>query len=99
MRKKTDAYLEQKQEELLKDIRALVRIPSLHGDVQNCTAALEYVRRRAQDFGLKTSMTAEKDVCVIELGDGPETVGVLTHVDVVGIGDPQGSHMGQGNCR
>lgn len=89
MRKKTDAYLEQKQEELLKDIRELVRIPSLHGDVQNCTAALEYVRRRAQDFGLKTSMTAEKDVCVIELGDGPGTVGVLTHVDVVGIGDPQ----------
>lgn len=57
-------------------------------------------------------MTAEKDVCVIELGDGPETVGVLTHVDVVGIGDPQkwtyplldmtidkGAIWGQGDCR
>ena len=83
----TDAYLERKKEELLEDIRALVKIPSIHGDACECRRALEYVKKRAEDFGLKTKMTKEKDACVIDLGSGPETVGILAHVDVVGIGD------------
>ena len=85
----TDAYLERKKEELLEDIRALVKIPSIHGDACECRRALEYVKKRAEDFGLKTKMTKEKDACVIDLGSGPETVGILAHVDVVGIGDAE----------
>lgn len=89
MRQQIDAYLEQKREELLEDIRKLVAIPSIHGQTEACLEALNYVRRRAEDFGMKTRMTSTQDVCVVELGSGREIVGVLTHVDVVGVGDPE----------
>lgn len=89
MRQRIDGYLEQKREELIADIQALVGIPSLHGDKEACRKALEYVRKRAHAFGMKTRMTSAEDVCVVELGSGREIVGILTHVDVVGIGDPE----------
>lgn len=89
MRERIEAYLQQRQTELVEDIRTLIRIPSVHGRQADCRQALEYVCQRAEAFGMKTRMTSTGDVGVIELGSGTEIVGILTHVDVVDIGDPE----------
>lgn len=84
-----ERYLEEKREELIEDIAALVAIPSIHGQKESCRQALAYMARRAADFGMTSRMTAEEDVCVIELGAGEEILGILVHVDVVDPGDPE----------
>ena len=43
----------------------------------------------AESFGLETKIGRYGDVGIVDLGEGPETVGILVHVDVVTEGNPQ----------
>jgi succinyl-diaminopimelate desuccinylase len=91
-----DAYIDGHRDDIVRDIAGLVAIPSVTGNAHECRRALDYVCRRATDFGFEVSMTEEGDVAVIDLAaaqrtDGRsrpgETAGILVHVDVVGVGD------------
>ena len=75
--------------EILKDLKGLMEYKSVSDDRECCKAALRYVLDLAKGFGLKTSLGKYGDVGVVDLGEGPETLGILVHVDVVAEGNPK----------
>ena len=82
-----DAFIEAKKEEILSDISHLVGFHSINGQTMQTKACLQYFLKRAEDFGFRTMNTSNWDVGIVEMGEGDETLGILVHVDVVGIGD------------
>lgn len=82
-------YFEKATPDILDDLAKLVSIKSRSDDRENCLEALEYVIMRADDFGLDTQMGKYKDVGIVTMGEGPETIGILAHVDVVPEGNPE----------
>jgi succinyl-diaminopimelate desuccinylase len=87
MKEMIDAYLEGQKGKIAEDIQALVRIESVHGDVEGNRKALEFVMRKAAVLGIPCQMTREEDVVLARIGFGAEKVGILVHVDVVETGD------------
>lgn len=75
------------EKQLLADLAALVAIPSLTGEEAPCRQALDFVLRRAEEMGMRTGITREGDAGWAEIGEGTVTLGILAHVDVVGVGD------------
>ncbi len=75
------------EQQFFSDLAALVAIPSLTGEEAPCRAALEFVLSRAREMGMRTGITREGDAGWAEIGTGKITLGILAHVDVVGIGD------------
>ena len=74
-------------DELLADLDALMRIESV--DVDNneaCQQALDYMLSRAQDFGRVPERVTDKSGQV-DLGSGGKVCGVLSHLDVVPVGN------------
>lgn len=75
------------EQQFFDDLAALIAIPSLTGEKAPCREALEFVLARARDMGMRTGITREGDAGWAEIGTGAVTLGILAHVDVVGIGD------------
>lgn len=75
------------EQQFFSDLSALVAIPSLTGEAAPCREALEFVLSRAREMGMRTGITREGDAGWAEIGEGGVTLGILAHVDVVGIGD------------
>jgi succinyl-diaminopimelate desuccinylase len=73
--------------EIIKNSIELINIPSLTGDLDANVKCLNYLASIAGREGIKYSFSKTKNCLVLEIGKGKETIGVLTHVDVVGIGD------------
>ena len=75
------------QDELFADLNELMAIESVDGarDV-DCAAALDFILKRAADFGLTSEKVTEKSAQV-ELGEGGRLCGVLSHLDVVPAGN------------
>lgn len=81
------------KDDILKDIAALVSIPSVAGeplkDAPNglhCARALDFLIERAKDLGLDTR-NVENLAGHAQYGSGMEIAAVLTHVDVVPPGE------------
>jgi succinyl-diaminopimelate desuccinylase len=87
MKEMIDAYLESHKQQIAEDIQALIRIESVNGDIAGNRNALGFVMQKAAQMGIPCQMTREEDVVLAEIGSGEEKVGILVHVDVVGIGD------------
>ncbi|MGN1333514.1 MAG: M20/M25/M40 family metallo-hydrolase [Anaerovoracaceae bacterium] len=87
MRKKIDNYIVENRTNIIKDIIDLVRIESVNGDKEGNARALRHILHRAENMGMKTMLSAKGDIGIIEIGQGKELIGILTHVDVVGVGD------------
>ncbi|MGN1334821.1 MAG: M20/M25/M40 family metallo-hydrolase [Anaerovoracaceae bacterium] len=77
------------KDEIYAHLKELMEIKSVSEDKDMCTEALQYVMDLADSFGMKSRMGRYKDVGVIEIGEGDTTVGILTHVDVVGEGNKE----------
>jgi succinyl-diaminopimelate desuccinylase len=75
------------RDEIIKNSIDLINIPSLTGDTEANIKCLKYLASIAGSEGINCSYSKKKDCLVLEIGSGKETIGVLTHVDVVGIGD------------
>lgn len=75
------------EKQFLQDLADLIAIPSLTGEAEPCRQALEFVLSRAREMGMRTGITREGDAGWAEIGQGDVTLGILAHVDVVGIGD------------
>jgi succinyl-diaminopimelate desuccinylase len=88
MKERIDGLIDGYRENIIGDIKKLVKIPSLTGDVKEVRYALDKTLALAGQMGFRTMKTTTNDVGIIEYGEGKETVGVLVHVDIVGIGDP-----------
>ncbi len=81
-------YLDKYKYDIIDDIKELVAIPSESDDLEKVREALRFALDLAKKYGFNTFATPDDSVGVIEMGDGPETLGILTHVDVVPAGDP-----------
>ncbi len=90
---KLDELFDRYRQEMLLDLCALCAIPSVNGPAEENAPygrenrrALDYMLRRAADFGL-----AAEDVdgyaCHVNLGRGDKTLGILCHLDVVPPGE------------
>lgn len=88
MKQQIDEIIDQYKVQMIEDIKQLVSVRSFTNQIKEVRDALEMVLTRAGQMGFRTMKTSTNDVGIIEYGDGKETVGVLVHVDVVGVGDP-----------
>ncbi|MDP3388233.1 MAG: M20/M25/M40 family metallo-hydrolase [Eubacteriales bacterium] len=79
--------IKKSKEAIITDSLRLIDIPSLTGNIDANIKCLDYIAHSAQNVGMTTSYTRKKDCLVIQIGEGKETIGVLTHVDVVDAGD------------
>jgi succinyl-diaminopimelate desuccinylase len=80
-------YLDEKKNDIIRDVCELVKIGSVSDDPLKVNDALEYVLSLARSFGFKASAVLGGQAGVVEIGAGDETLGILSHVDVVGPGD------------
>ncbi|MEE1318059.1 MAG: Sapep family Mn(2+)-dependent dipeptidase, partial [Ruminococcus sp.] len=77
-----DKILEYK-DELMADLKTLMRFESVDGvNNEECKNALDFIMKRAEDFGLCAEQVTDKSAHVT-LGDKGKLCGVLSHLDVV----------------
>ncbi|MGL4484264.1 MAG: M20/M25/M40 family metallo-hydrolase, partial [Anaerovoracaceae bacterium] len=69
--------------ELLKDVKDLLKIPSVSEERWEVSRALDLFMTLAKSFDLETSLHADNEVGLVEYGEGEETFGLLVHLDVV----------------
>ena len=80
-------YIKVHQEAMISDLAAFVEIPSISEDKSQVRRALDYILNLAAEMGFETHKAADGRVGVISMGEGDETVGILSHVDVVPPGE------------
>lgn len=88
MNKQIEEIIEQYKDQMVEDIKQLVGVRSFSGQTKEVREALDMVLHLAGQMGFRTMKTSTNDVGIVEYGEGKETVGMLVHVDVVGVGDP-----------
>ena len=81
------AFLEANEENMIADLKEFVRIPSISTDLEQVRRALDYALSLGERMGFSSRAVLDGQVGVIETGAGPETLGILSHVDVVPPGD------------
>ena len=75
------------KDEILKDLDTLLKIESIaEVNDQKCKEALDFILKRAEDFGLATK-NVESKAGHVQIGVGGNLCGVLTHLDVVPAGN------------
>lgn len=74
-------------DKLIEDITGCLSIASVSDDKEKVAEALDYVLDLAEDMGMRTARALDGQVGVVEIGHGDETLGILTHVDVVDAGN------------
>ena len=80
-------FIDLNKENIIAESIKIIDLPSITKNENDVKKCLERVLELGREKGFKSYTSLKKDVGVIEYGDGEETIGVLTHVDVVGIGD------------
>lgn len=84
---KIDKILDSYKDDILSHIVKLISFESIKENPKACGEALSYVLDLGEKFGMTIGRTPQGDAGYVEIGQGDEEVGILVHVDVVGIGD------------
>lgn len=82
-------YLEDHFGNMQDDLSRFIAIPSISSDHENVVKALHFILDLAAGYGFSARSVLDDQVGIIEMGEGDETLGILTHVDVVPTGDPE----------
>lgn len=72
---------------MIDDLGKLTAVPSVSEDIEETKRALRVTLDLAEEMGLSARAVLDGTVGIIEVGKGSETIGMLTHVDVVPPGD------------
>ncbi|MCI5687509.1 MAG: M20/M25/M40 family metallo-hydrolase [Emergencia sp.] len=80
-------YLEKNREKLIDDLIGCLSIASVSEDKEAVAEGLDYVLSLAESMGMNAKKVLDGQVGVVEIGEGDETLGILTHIDVVSSGD------------
>ncbi len=88
MKIKMDEYIEKNKSSIKEDIKTLIAFRSLTESPEETAKALDFVLKRASEMGMQIGKTSDNKAGFAQIGEGEQTIGVLVHVDVVGIGDP-----------
>lgn len=93
MEPRVQEYFQAHRQELLEDVMALVRIPSVNAPAvegapfgPECARVLDAAASRAEEFGLKAQVLDHK-VAAVDLNSCPPRLDILAHLDVVPAGD------------
>lgn len=76
-------YIEENEKNIIADLKGFVDIPSVSSDKEKVGQALDYVLNLGRRMGFEAKSVLDHQVGVIEIGRGEETLGILSHVDVV----------------
>ena len=86
-------YIDQHRDEMIRDLAALIRIPSVKSAPQEgapfgpeCARALQHTLARAQEMGFATN-NLDNYIGYADMGQGDTLFGILAHLDVVPEGD------------
>lgn len=88
MDRRMTEFIDQHFDDMTKDLAELIAIPSESDDLEKVREALRLAVGQAEKYGFKAYTVLDDKVGIVEMGEGPETLGILTHVDVVPAGDP-----------
>lgn len=77
------------QDSMVEDLLALLSIPSVSHDKDKVVESLEWVLAKAQSLGLHSYSLLDNQIGIVEIGEGKETIGILVHVDVVGVDEKE----------
>lgn len=70
---------------IINDTIDLIGIPSISENTEETKNALTKAIEIGKKLGFKTELLLDNTIGIIEFGEGPETIGILAHVDVVGV--------------
>ncbi len=82
------AFIDNHFDEIKTDLAELIAIPSESDDKEKVKEALRLALKQAERLGFRAYPVLDEQVGIVEMGEGPETLGILAHVDVVPAGDP-----------
>ena len=85
---KVEAYMKEHEAGILADLQKLISFRTVSEEKGEIEKSLNWFLGRAQDMGFKVYKTSTNDVGIVEAGQGEEILGILVHLDVVDIGDP-----------
>lgn len=80
-------FLNDHEKEMQNDLMDFIRIPSVSSDHENVVKALRFILDLAGKYGFEAESFLDEQVGKVQMGKGDETLGILTHVDVVPPGD------------
>lgn len=80
---RVDSFIDSNMDKIAKDTIDLINIPSISDDKQKIKEAINLVLQKGKEYGFNSYDVLDGQVGVIEFGKGEETVGILTHIDVV----------------
>lgn len=72
-------------DDFLLNLRSFIKIPSVSNDKEALDDAVLFLHNLALSFGLDSKIHLDKKVLTVEIGEGDETFGVLSHLDVVPV--------------
>ncbi len=87
MHQKINSMVEGKKQEMITTLIDLLKIPSITGNKKEVDQSMDFTLNLAKSLGLEAKSLFDKKVGIIEYGRGDETLGILTHLDVVPAGD------------
>ena len=85
---KLNRIVEGYQEEMIDVLGAFIKIPSITEHRLEVKEALNFILDAGIKSGFRATSLLDREVGLIEMGQGEETLGILAHVDVVNGGDP-----------
>lgn len=80
-------FIDTDRQNILDDLSGLIAIPSTSSDLPKVREALDFVLDVGRRMGFRAESLMDGRVGTVEMGSGSETLGILTHVDVVPAGD------------
>ena len=87
LRQTLTAFFREHEDEMERDFAALIGFASTADQADQVHASLDFVLSRAREMGMQTGVTSMHRAGWVQIGSGRQTMGILAHVDVVGIGD------------
>jgi len=88
VKEQIEAYISEQKAEILSDLQKLISFKTVSEEKHEIEKSLNWFLQRAEDMGFHVFKTTTNDVGIVEVGQGDETLGILVHLDVVDIGDP-----------
>jgi succinyl-diaminopimelate desuccinylase len=80
-------YIDDHQEEMVKSLEDFVAIASVSDDLAQVIIALKHALSLGEDLGFSSKSLLNDQIGLIEMGQGDEVLGILSHIDVVSPGD------------
>lgn len=94
IRKQIHQYLLGNRSSILSELEELIRIPSVRGAAEDdapfgraCADVLAHIRDLYRSYGFAADLDSEGGYLLSYYGDGPKTLGLFAHADVVPAGD------------